>query len=454
VKFMRMKWKVGSKWMVGVLLLLMALSATAEQARLVTVSQPAKRKAKKAAKSAPAASRAQMELAQQMVRNAYALGQGLGPRQRVALMTRLLYTMRPDVMAPEKKQWAEELFVLAQQLPANGAVEADSFRNAAIATAAARLAVYDADRALELLDSLSSPVQKLGSQADARSMAARLVFAGYMRNHGTLGAQTLLAHGQKWSTQGGFPYGASATALGKLRPNEDAAEDFFRQVLLIFERGQEGLYGVSEFASLLHQAVAMEAIFEDTAEEAGGSIMGQLRTLTENEDVALTPEQKELVVEALNHVRVSAPKAYEEARKTSPGLFAVRVERVATVQVEAPKVDLGLQVSFRELAAAMRAGRKPDELHQVIARGLQLMNVMYKAGACAECTSPDAQSWALVSLAAFAAPMTIATQLNSIEDPFWRAYFLAIAGQQVGQPTRVADPTARSVPGKEVAEPE
>jgi hypothetical protein len=127
---------------------------------------------------------------------------------------------------------------------------------------------------------------------------------------------------------------------------------------------------------------------------------------------------------------------------------------VATVQVEAPKVDLGLQVSFRELAAAMRAGRKPDELHQVIARGLQLMNVMYKAGACAECTSPDAQSWALVSLAAFAAPMTIATQLNSIEDPFWRAYFLAIAGQQVGQPTRVADPTARSVPGKEVAEPE
>jgi hypothetical protein len=75
---MRMKWKVGSKWMVGVLLLLMALSATAEQARLVTVSQPAKRKAKKAAKSAPAASRAQMELAQQMVRNAYARGWGRG----------------------------------------------------------------------------------------------------------------------------------------------------------------------------------------------------------------------------------------------------------------------------------------------------------------------------------------------------------------------------------------
>jgi hypothetical protein len=93
-------------------------------------------------------------------------------------------------------------------------------------------------------------------------------------------------------------------------------------------------------------------------------------------------------------------------------------------------------------------------MHEVIARGLQLVNAKYKAGACADCASPDAQSWALVSLAALATPMTIATQLNGIEDPFWHAYFLAIAGQQVGQPNRVADPTARKIAGKEEAEPE
>ena len=44
-------------------------------------------------------------------------GVGLETRQRVALMTRLLYTMRPEVMAAEKKEWAEELFGLAQRLP-------------------------------------------------------------------------------------------------------------------------------------------------------------------------------------------------------------------------------------------------------------------------------------------------------------------------------------------------
>jgi hypothetical protein len=443
-----MKWVL--KCCIAALVLLLALPVMAKPARLVTVKRLKRGKTKANKKAAPAVSRAQMDLAQQMVRNSYALGRGLELRRRVALMTRLLYTMRPEVMAAEKKQWAEELFGLAQQLPPNEAAEVDSARNAAIATAAARLSLYDADRVLDLLDALPS---QPGNQADARTMAARLVFAGYMQRHGALGAQILLAHGRRWSERGGFPYGASAMALGKLRPNEDAAEDFFRQVLVIFERGQDGLYGVNDFASLLHQAVAMEAISEDSAEEAGRSIVGQLRKLTANQNPALTAGQKELVVEALNDVRTAAPKAYDEAQKAAPGLFAVRLERVA-VQVELPKVDSGLQSAFRELADAMRAGRKPDEMHEVIARALQLVNTMYKAGACAQCASPDAQSWALVSLAAYAAPATIETQLDAIEDPFWHAYFLAIAGQQVGQPSRVADPTARKVAEKEEAEPE
>jgi len=425
------------------------------QPRLVTVARKHS-KAKKSKDKAPAVSRAQVELAQQMVRTSYALGQALEPKQRVALMTRLLYTMRPEVMADEKKQWAEELFGLAQQLPRNQdsesqAAEVDSSRNAAIATAAARVAVYDADRALELLDSLPS---QNGNRPDPRTMAARLVFAGYMQRHGALGAQILLAHARKWGEHGGFPYVASALALGKLRPTEDAsADEFFRQVLVVFERGEEGPYGVTDFSSLLQQAVAMEAVFEDSAEEAGRAVVGQLRKYTENQDVALPPEQKGLVVMALNNLRISAPKAYEDARKIAPGLFEVRAERVS-VRVEIPKVDVELQSAFHELAEAMRTRRTPVETRQVIARGLQLVNAKYRAAACADCASPDAQSWALISLAALASPETIATQLNGIEDPFWHAYFLALAAQQVGQPTRVADPTARRVVGKEVAEPE
>jgi hypothetical protein len=429
--------------MVGALVLLLALPVMA------AAKHKAKKKAAKAA--APVVSRAQVELSQQMVRDAYALGRGLQPKQRVALMTRLLYTMRPEVMAAEKRQWAEELFGLAQQLPRSEAVEVDSARNAAIATAATRLAVYDADRALELLDSL--PAQN-SSQADARAMAARLVFAGYVQRHGAQGAQVLLARGKKWSEHGGFPYGASASALAKLRPNEDAAEDFFRQVLVIFERGKEGLFGVHDFGTLLEQAVAMEAISEESAEEGGRSVVKQLRKIAQNPDVVLTEEQKGLVSAALNNVRAAAPKAYENARKDAPELFAIRAARVSA-RVEIPKVDLGLQAAFRELADAMREHRGPDAIHDVVGRGLQLVNSKYVAGACADCASPDAQSWALVSLAAYAEPMTIGSQVTStIQDPFWRGYFLAIAAQQVGQPTRVADPTARKVVGKEEAEPE
>lgn len=477
-----------SKWWMGALGLVLAVPAAgrtyAEQlypeqayagqvytdhaARLVPVSR---RRAKhaKATANPVAVSQAQIELAHQMVRNAYTLGRGLQIRQRVALMTRLLYTMRPEVMAAEKKEWAEEMFGLAQQLPGGGyaardaapaagageSAEDENARSAAIATAAARLAVYDADRALELLDSLPS---QGGQQEDARTMAARLVFAVYMQHHGAPGAQTLLAHGRLWGEHGGFPYSASALVLGRLRTNEDAAEYFFRQVLVTFERGQDGLFGVCDFASLLERATAMEAISEDSAEEAGRSIVVQLRKLAngenhdaENQD-AWTVEQKAQVVAALYNVRVSAPKAYEEAEKNAPGLLAIRVKKVA-VSVEAPRVDAGLQAAFHELAEAIRERRGPDEMHAVIAQDLQLVNARYRAGGCAECSSPDAQSWALVSLAAYAAPMTIATQLTGIEDPFWRAYFLAIAAQQVGEPTRVADPTRRVVE-KEEAEPE
>jgi hypothetical protein len=435
------------KWIAAALLLLVLTGAA-------TPALAAARKKRHAAakkNAAPAASRAQMELAQQMARNSYALGRGLEVQQRVALMTRLLYTMSSEVMPAEKKEWAAELFRLGQQLPRSDDAEASSSRNAVIATAAARLAIYDADEALELLDSL--PAEAGGDRADARTMAARLVFAGYMQHHPAAGAQTLLAHGRRWSEQGGFPYSASATALARLRPNENAAEDYFRQMLAIFVRGHDGLYGVSDFASLLQQAAAMEAIFEDTAEEAGRAVIGQLRKFTETESAPLTEEQKRLVTAALNNVRISAPKAYEEARKSAPELLAVRAQRLQ-VQVEVPKVDPDLQTAFHDLADAMRARSGSDALHTVIAHGVQVVNSKYKAGACANCYSPDAQSWAVVSLAAYAAPTTIATQLNGIEDPFWHAYFLAIAAQQVGQPTRVADPTARKVPGKEEAEPE
>jgi len=156
--------------MLVALLLLPALPAAGQEAHLVRVARKVKQKK---ASAAPAVQRGQMELAQQMARNAYALGLGLGPRQRVALMTRLLYTMRPEVMAADKKLWAEELFGLAQRLPVGDAEEPDGARKAAIATAAARVAVYDSDRALELLDTLPGAG---GRQADARTMAARLVF--------------------------------------------------------------------------------------------------------------------------------------------------------------------------------------------------------------------------------------------------------------------------------------
>jgi len=50
-----------------------------------------------------------------------------------------------------------------------------------------------------------------------------------------------------------------------------------------FERGQEGLYGVCDFAGLLERAAAMEAISEDAAEEADATSW-TVRKLAEGEN--------------------------------------------------------------------------------------------------------------------------------------------------------------------------
>ena len=470
-----------------------------------------------------------------MARDAYALSGGLAPAQRVSLLTRLLYTLRPEVMAAEKRRWAGELFEQAQRLPTERAASRVpsaplvGLRNQAIATAAARLAIYDSDRALELLDTLPS---QGGRREDPRTMAARLVFPLYLRHHGAAGVQTLLAHAAEWGEHGGFPYAASAAALARLNGGDQAAEDFFRQALAVFARGNEGAFGIAEFGELLERAAAMEAISEDAAEEAGRAIVAQAaklararggdaaeaellpsaggasapaagksggvpgkpdaRVLGRNGPEAqdggkrgdldagaggigaggieaapevpegsgsnsleppLSEEAQQRLAAALNDVRLAAPKAYAQAAKQWPALARLRAVHVVS-PVKELKVDAGLQASFAELAATIGEHRGPEALNEGIRRGLQRVNARYRAGACSACLAPDAQSSAFVSLAAYGSPWTIGTQLKAIEEPFWRAYFLAIAAQQVGEPTRVADPTARRVIQKEEAEPE
>jgi len=476
---------------------------------------------------APVVSRAQMDSAEQMARDAYRISETLAPQQRVALLSRLLYTMRPEVMATEKKQWAEELFTVAQRLTAEDdegtassaaqnvphAPPLDSqdasslpalqgmrsFRNEAVATAAARLALYDSDRALLLLDTLAS---QRGRREDPRTMAARLVFATYMQQHGAAGAQTLLAHARRWGEHGGFPYGASTAALARLSSDEDAAEEFFRQLLTEFERGQEGAFGIADFAALLERAVAMEAISEDAAEQAGRAIVSQVADVTAN-GTAVTPmraanerphaqpsahtstaaeakggttesgaarplsaEAQQQLAQALANVRAAAPKAYTVAIEEWPALAHLQAVHSISA-VEELKIDPVLQATFGELAQAMRLRSGAVAQQQIITRGLQRVNELYKSGAYGAANNaatnsrsalgrlvPDRQSLAFVSLAAYASPFTIAAQLRAIEDPFWRAYFLAIAAQQVGEPTRVADPTARRVQVQEEAESE
>src|ERR1039458_8375553 len=134
----RLKW-----WMGAVALGVLAWPAAGHLYAELVYAGPAARlmrssRKEKHPKAKPVAvSSAQMDLARQMVRTAYTLGTGLEIRQRVALTTRLLYTMRPQAMAVEKREWAEEVFGLAQQLPLDGAGAAGAGGHAATTAAPA-----------------------------------------------------------------------------------------------------------------------------------------------------------------------------------------------------------------------------------------------------------------------------------------------------------------------------
>jgi hypothetical protein len=452
----------------------------------------------------PVVSRQQKALAQQMIRNSYEMGKTLPLEQRVALLSRLLYTLPPTVMADEKRQWAEELFKLAQLLPdpesspeaaaepgqdaqVQGSVLREGYREQSIAIAAARLSLYDADRALELLDSLPPA----GRDApDARTMAARLVFAIYLERHGGAGAKRLLASARRWGEEGAFPYAASGAVLAVLRDDENAAGEFFLEVLAEFRRRREGWYGVRQFAGLLQRAVALESISEESAEEAGEAVVDRLGQLawkagfeeqlaaqaapptgtdgvaaaaplapTGGDPLLLSEEQRLSAAAALNDVRLSAPQAYEEAKKNWPKLTALQSQPEHSDPVVEWTVDAELQQAFTELAKTPRVRSSQQVLSERIERGLLLVNARYAPGARVEGKDgsgllPDRQSWALVSLSAYRSPMTIEGQLNVIEQPYWHAYFLAIAAHQVGQPARVADPTTNRVEGEEENAPD
>jgi len=440
-----------------------------------------------------------------MIRNSYEMGKILPLEQRVALISRLLYTLPPKVMADEKRQWAEELFKLAQLLPdpessQETAAESEQdaqaevtsvlregYRTQSIAIAAARLSHYDADRALELLDTLPPA----GRDApDARTMAARLVFAIYLERHGGAGAQRLLASARRWGEEGAFPYAASGAVLAVLREDENAAGEFFREVLAEFRRRREGWYGIRQFAGLLQRAVALESIGDESAEEAGRAVVGRLGQLawkagfqeqlaaqaapaTEADGVApsaplaptggdpllLSEEQRGSAAAVLSDVRLAAPQAYEEAKKNWPRLTALQSRPEHSDPVLEWTVDAEMQQAFIELATTPRVPSSQQALRDRIERSLLLVNARYAAGARVEGKDgsgllPDRQSWALVSLSAYRSPMTIEAQLKVIEEPYWHAYFLAIAAHQVGQPVRVADPTTNRVEGEDENAPD
>lgn len=383
--------------------------------------------------------------AEQMLREAYELSRPLEAKQRVVVLERLLYVMPPEVLGADKRRWASELFEVAHVMPADDTA-AQTVRNTALATAATRLSIYDADRALALLDTLAS---ERGEEPDARLMAARLVFPRYLQQHGVAGTKALLTYGKRWGESGGFPYTASLVLLSRLNEAKNVPKNeataYFQQMFVVFCDGHEGLYGLRDFANLTERSRALGIIDAEQSERAGQEIVRQLRQRLQQRTAAglgLANDELEQTSGIATSLTAASPLAWSRAERNYAELTRLPTPKAATPPTPA-KVEPELQSAFRELSTALRNKNTSEQLQSQIDNALQLVQKRYDDSPCADCLTPDAQSQALIALAASAEPLDIAERLKAFRNAFWHAYFLAIAARQVGDPTQVIDPTAR-----------
>jgi len=153
---------------------------------------------------------------------AYALTEQLTPLERWTVMTNLLEVASREY--PEKAvDWAIEMWTISKDLP-------DSMRSSAQSSVVSSIAHVDPDKALALLPLMDKPDGKAGFT----SFASVAVFNEMQRKHGDSIVPKLQEVARSMSSDGGYPYAAAASLIGRGSRRDDDAGGPSEQVASIF----------------------------------------------------------------------------------------------------------------------------------------------------------------------------------------------------------------------------
>jgi len=369
----------------------------------------------------------------QMLLQAYDLTRDADPLHRCMILQRLIYA--PDRVAPGnlREEWADELYTLAHQIPADHSDK----RALAEGSAAQVMVKFDVTRALNMLDAMEPG--DLSREPDHRAQAAGIVFPQIMNMMGTRGIPLLREHAHVIGDGGIYPYLAMVVAVAR---DEDDGDEIYREAIKYASRGTDNLYGVSSFTlfiDLAHPYVG-DQLTAQAATVAGAQLRRWIEAHPEeiaNDASRANLENRALASRAMHTLQRLSPQEFATLSEAHPELLRANVparggSNSATHQ--ASNIDPQDLANADEALTQAAHARNRQATNNAIEDGVAAIDRRFHEGACGDCLSPEGAATIFVRNAAKASPRTIRVQLNGVNDPYYRSMLLVTAANAMLEP--------------------
>ena len=172
------------------------------------------------------------EIMESALVESYSLAMEFQPEERMRhLMSLCSAASEARSLAARQREWTEELFRVAGELPSG-----DALRTRGQSAAVSCMASVNPKRALQIFDALEPPAK---ADTDPRPWVARVAFAKMLEQQGAKAIPTLRQRARKLGDTGPYPYSAMMPVIAKLKGQPDKAQHIFRDALGYFRQSKD-----------------------------------------------------------------------------------------------------------------------------------------------------------------------------------------------------------------------
>ncbi len=274
---------------------------------------------------------------------AYDISRDLPPDTRAGVLS-LLVPAAGQLMVKQGKQWADELFALADDLPP-GSVQQRTAQSSAIVA----VARFDVNHAAELLAKMpAAPAEQATPGMDRRSMAARTIFQEMLSQRGMAALDDIRQQARQLGETGQYPYAALVPILFRRNMEDENAEtlrSLFAEALDYYRRSSVTVSNENEFTVFLRAAA--DRVPPDLARDAAQEIASHLvrvADLARNDSMTYRANTTQGLIDYGNPAQPLARDMLDLLRTLDARLADSLASKVPSLDQPAPGFDYGLYV--------------------------------------------------------------------------------------------------------------